>query len=631
MKRIIKNKISACIIAAVVALLAVFCAVFSFSKKTTAQAYWSGDIIDNSIGNIFKSNGKFDKDNLDALAKLADFADIEEMVEYAEGGAIKTSEDFGNTVVNFGSYTFNGTTRELTWIPAYLSNSDNGPILTLWLASNEGSNTADSSNQELSTFSNGTSSATVSKSWNGSTIYSNTYDGSYIRNYVLNGSNSYTTAWGSGTPISAPEQSTMTKFSMFTTGALASYIVKPGAVSWQANANRQKNDPEWNGTGTGVKGTGANYPSAWLNDNLWLPSTYEIYDSTLEANSIVTSFTANGGLWHMGDGSNIEKLCSAGSACLRSGNPTMYNSMYTINSSSGQIFFSYVHETRAVRPALHLNLEAALNTIHTHKWDVNADTDADGWKVTKQATCTDKGEEQRVCTVSDCPLTDSKETREIAIDPAAHNYPETWSSNDTKHWHICANGCGVKGSEEDHTWDSGTVTEQPSCTKAGKKLLTCTTCQKTKTEDVPKSEHTYSSEWKYDANNHWHECSVCNAVQPNSTMAHSGGTADCENKAECGICNQAYGEYGEHTPETIPAVAPDCTTKGKTEGSKCSICQEVLTAQSDINALGHDFSITVSGTQPTCQQGGKATMKCSRCDETQEQNSADPVDHVFTS
>lgn len=145
--------------------------------------------------------------------------------------------------------------------------------------------------------------------------------------------------------------------------------------------------------------------------------------------------------------------------------------------------------------------------------------------------------------------------------------------------HTCSRtGCGntYKDTYTDmlpHAYDEGEVTTAATCTTTGVMTYTCSKCGNTKTEQIEKI---------------------------------------------------------EHTPETVPAKDATCTEKGKTEGSKCSVCKEVLTAQEDIDALGHNFSITVSGTQPTCRHGGTATMKCSRCDETQTQNSADPVDHVYT-
>ena len=46
-----------------------------------------------------------------------------------------------------------------------------------------------------------------------------------------------------------------------------------------------------------------------------------------------------------------------------------------------------------------------------------------------------------------------------------------------------------------------------------------------------------------------------------------------------------------HTPETDPAVPPTCTKTGLTEGSHCAVCADVLTAQEDVPALGHDWGV----------------------------------------
>ena len=44
-----------------------------------------------------------------------------------------------------------------------------------------------------------------------------------------------------------------------------------------------------------------------------------------------------------------------------------------------------------------------------------------------------------------------------------------------------------------------------------------------------------------------------------------------------------------HNVVTDEAVEPTCTTEGKTEGSHCSVCNEVLKSQEIIPALGHNF------------------------------------------
>lgn len=92
----------------------------------------------------------------------------------------------------------------------------------------------------------------------------------------------------------------------------------------------------------------------------------------------------------------------------------------------------------------------------------------------------------------------------------------------------------------------------------------------------------------HDETSHWYQCSRCSATtQPE---AHSGGTATCQEKAVCAICQTAYGDLAAHTPEAIPGKAPTCTETGLSEGSQCSVCHTVLVAQETLPATGHSYS-----------------------------------------
>lgn len=52
-----------------------------------------------------------------------------------------------------------------------------------------------------------------------------------------------------------------------------------------------------------------------------------------------------------------------------------------------------------------------------------------------------------------------------------------------------------------------------------------------------------------------------------------------------------------HTLVTDPAIAPTCTTPGKTEGSHCSVCGEIIKAQENIPAIGDwDYQVLDDGT-----------------------------------
>ena len=92
-----------------------------------------------------------------------------------------------------------------------------------------------------------------------------------------------------------------------------------------------------------------------------------------------------------------------------------------------------------------------------------------------------------------------------------HTYGTEWKSDAYKHWHECS--CGAKSKEAAHT-ASDWITDTPAtATTSGTKHKKCTVCGYTMaTETIPATgggehTHSYGSEWKYDADNHWHECS----------------------------------------------------------------------------------------------------------------------------
>ena len=50
----------------------------------------------------------------------------------------------------------------------------------------------------------------------------------------------------------------------------------------------------------------------------------------------------------------------------------------------------------------------------------------------------------------------------------------------------------LKANVHTHSWDDGTITTAATCTSAGVKTYTCTTCHATKTESIPKKDHNYN-------------------------------------------------------------------------------------------------------------------------------------------
>ena len=99
---------------------------------------------------------------------------------------------------------------------------------------------------------------------------------------------------------------------------------------------------------------------------------------------------------------------------------------------------------------------------------------------------------------------------------------------------------------------------------------------------------------------------------------HSGGTATCSQPAVCSVCGQSYGSVdpANHVGQTEVRnrVEPTCTENGYSGDTYCLSCNQLISAGTVINALGHDYQDTV--TPPTDSGQGYTTHICSRCGDT---------------
>ena len=132
------------------------------------------------------------------------------------------------------------------------------------------------------------------------------------------------------------------------------------------------------------------------------------------------------------------------------------------------------------------------------------------WIIDTPATATTSGSKHKECTV--CGYTMTAETiPATGGGEHTHSYSSDWKYDADNHWHECS--CGDKADKAAHTAGEWIIDTPATATTSGSKHKECTVCGYTMTaETIPATgggehTHSYSSDWKYDADNHWHECS----------------------------------------------------------------------------------------------------------------------------
>ena len=191
---------------------------------------------------------------------------------------------------------------------------------------------------------------------------------------------------------------------------------------------------------------------------------------------------------------------------------------------------------------------------------------------------------------------------------AAHQFGTAWDYKDAAgHAHKCK-VCGVNDTVVPHS--GGTA-------KCGE-MAKCAAC---KAEYGEVKQHQWSSNIDYtDKNGHAHKCTVCG--EHDTVQAHTGGTADCKNKAKCSVCGIEYGKTGEHKWSTqwdytdAKGHAHKCTVCGdhddivkhtpgaaatETSSQNCTVCNYVLEP-----ARKHEHKLTkVAAADADCTTAGK--------------------------
>lgn len=175
--------------------------------------------------------------------------------------------------------------------------------------------------------------------------------------------------------------------------------------------------------------------------------------------------------------------------------------------------------------------------------------------------------------------------------PHEHTYSDSWTSNETHHWHAatCGHTDQVKDKAEHdfpETWTEVTAATEEA---DGLEERFCSVCEYRETRIIPMLNHNHNvdrNNWTSDETHHWH-------------------AADCGRPAH----NE---DFAPHTEDSgTVTTAPTCTEKGL-RTYKCTVCDKKLRTD-EIPATGHTEDSGTVTTAPTCVTKGVKTYNCSVC------------------
>ncbi|MDE7087047.1 MAG: hypothetical protein K2O67_02520, partial [Clostridia bacterium] len=253
------------------------------------------------------------------------------------------------------------------------------------------------------------------------------------------------------------------------------------------------------------------------------------------------------------------------------------------------------------------------------------------------ATCTQDGTKTATCSRSTCNETDTQPDVGSKLQHSFINF--TYNKNatctaDGTETAVCSrDNCSETktqpkvNSKLGHDFNAWHTTKQPTEDEEGEERRECqrSGCNEVERNTLPVLGHTHTvvtdaavdptcTETGKTEGSH---CSACNTVivaqQTLPANGHTAGAeATCTTAQTCTVCNTELAAALGHNEVTDEARAATCTDTGLTEGKHCSRCEEVLTAQTEVPALGHSYEWVITK-DPTEEETGLKENLCAVC------------------
>ena len=230
-----------------------------------------------------------------------------------------------------------------------------------------------------------------------------------------------------------------------------------------------------------------------------------------------------------------------------------------------------------------------------HSWDAG--------KVTTKATCTEEGEKTFTCSICG-----DEKTEKISATGHQHteirNKKEATCKEEGYSGDTWCKDCGKKilsgqtiAKTENHSWNQGEITKEPTCKEEGEKTFTCSICGNIKTEKVSTADHQHME--------------IRNQKNPTCKEAGYSGDTYC---ADCGVkifSGQTIAKTKNHNWDGgVITTEPTCTERGE-KTFTCTICGNTNTKK--VNATGHRYGAYKVVKEPTNKRKGLKSKTCSVC------------------